>query len=46
MGRAFRDVTDDAGPKRNAFAVNAQTAAAFDDLADDVFVVMVDLFSI
>ena len=46
MWRAFRDVADGAGPEWDASSIYPQAAAAFNDLADDVFVVMVDLFSI
>ena len=46
MRRPFRNVADSSRSQRDAFAVDAQPAAAFDDMANDVFVVVVDLFSV
>ena len=43
---AFRDVADYAGFQRNSFAINSQAAGAFDDVADHVFVRVVDLFRV
>ena len=45
MRRPFRNVADSSRSQRDAFAVDAQPSAALDDVANDVFVVVVDLFS-
>jgi len=37
-------VADYAGFQRNSFAINSQAAGAFDDVADDVFVDVIDFF--
>ena len=46
MRRAFRDMADDSRTERQPFSANAQPAAAFDHLADDVFISVLDLFRI
>jgi len=43
---AFGDVADNSRSKWDAFAVDTQSAAAFDDLADHVLVGVIDLFRI
>ena len=46
MWSALGDMADDSRSQLDTFAVHAQLAPAFDDMADDVFVVVVDLFLI
>ena len=46
MGRSFGNMADDAGPQLDAAISDAQPAPALNDVTDDIFVVMVDLFGI
>ena len=46
MGRSSRDVADHSGAQLNAALVDAQPAAAFENVTDDVLVVMINLLAV
>ena len=46
MWRSFGDVADRSRGECNALATGAHPAAAFDHLADNIFIVMIDLFGV
>jgi hypothetical protein len=46
VGRSFGDVADHSGAQLNAAPVDAQPPATFENVADNVFVVVVNLFTV
>ena len=44
MRSAFRDVTDDSRAERHALPAETQPAATLNDVADDIFIGVFDLF--
>ena len=43
MRRAFGDMANRSGTQRNSAAVDAQAPASFEHVADDVFIIVIDL---
>ena len=43
MRRSFRDVADDAGPQGNTPAIDAQPSSSFENMTDDILVVVLNL---
>jgi hypothetical protein len=46
VGRSFRDVADHSGTQLNAAPIDPQPAAALENVADDVPVVVIDLLAV